>query len=121
MKPLTLLAASGLLLASTGSTAQPVTASLSHSLQCLLISSAMIESGDAKLKSAGLMSAMFFAGQVFGADPKIDLTTALKGKLPKLDAPTVARLQKDCGQELQARGGQITAAGEAIQASASGK
>jgi len=61
------------------------------------------------------MSALFFAGKIFGRDPDIDLAAAMRAETPKLDRDAIKAVLVDCGAELKGRGEQIRAAGAELK------
>jgi hypothetical protein len=103
----------------TPALAQPQSAAIEHDVQCLLASAALLNADDPNAKNVGLMGAMFFGGQLFGADPDIDLTAALKSEAPKMTPDHLKVVLAACGAEMTRRGNQITAAGAALNAGAS--
>lgn len=87
-----------------------------HSARCLIVVASLASSEDATLKMSGLMGSLFFAGQIFGAEPDIDLASLMKREAIDIDERLTKELLVQCGGELQRRGGQISAAGEALKA-----
>jgi hypothetical protein len=86
-----------------------------HSLQCFLAVSELAASDDPAVKMMGTMGALFFAGQVFGADPGIDLQAAVRDEARILTPQAMAALRTQCGAEMQKRGVEIQEAGQALQ------
>jgi hypothetical protein len=80
-----------------------------HHVQCLIATVTLIGSEDPDLSRNAAMASMFFAGQLFGSHPTIDLTQAVKTELPKLDAEKLATLAEECGAEMAMRGQQLSA------------
>jgi hypothetical protein len=109
----------GLLLASatpTGALAQTTAASAdSHNLRCLIAAATVAENPDPNVKTIGLMAGMYYAGAVFAADPDIDLKVALKREALAMKAGDLASIAASCGAEMQARGKQLTDAGQALK------
>lgn len=87
-----------------------------HSARCLIAVAALAQSDDATIKMSGLLGSMFFAGQLFGTAPDADMEAVLKREAVTIDEAAIKELRVQCGQELQLRGGQISAAGEALKA-----
>jgi hypothetical protein len=75
-------------------------------------------SEDPKNKTVSLLASNFFAGQIFGAAPDIDLSAALRREAPLLDEAATSALLVQCGREMVERGKQISAAGRALDAAA---
>jgi hypothetical protein len=121
MKITALIATSASLLTPIALNAAPLSPVIEHQLQCFLSISTLIPSTDEKTKRMGVLGSMFFAGEAFGADPKIDMTAALKQEAAKLDDARVKELLPKCGAEMNARGEQINAAGRALQSNAKAK
>ncbi|HET8612590.1 MAG TPA: hypothetical protein VFL92_07475 [Sphingomonas sp.] len=116
------MTAGAAILAASASAAAPTTAAnvspaVAHNVQCLLAMGAVSQSPsvDENGKDQALRASMFFAGEVFGGDPDIDLTAAARAEAPKLDDSTIASLQAQCVEELKKRGAQISAAGDALE------
>jgi len=63
------------------------------------------------------MGTMFYAAQIFGADPDIDLTNLLvsEAKIVATNGKLLGELGKQCGADMQRRGKQISEAGAAIK------
>jgi len=101
-------------------TAQPST-DVSHALQCFLLGGSLINNSDEKIKSVGMITSMFYAGQVFAIEPNIDLTAAMRREAPKITEARLPALRTECSTELQRRGAQMSAAGQALQADAAKK
>lgn len=97
--------------------AEPVSPAMKHNLQCFLAVSTLSSSRDPAHKTMGSMGALFFAGQVFGADPDVDLVVALKAEASTLQDEMIKPLLVECGREMSARGKQIQAAGAALSTS----
>jgi hypothetical protein len=97
--------------------AQPLSPAAEHDVQCFLASLALVNADDQNLKNAGSMGTMFFAGELFGADPNVDLAAAVKTEAPKMTPDLLKQLLPQCGAEMTQRGNQITAAGEALKPS----
>jgi hypothetical protein len=95
--------------------AQPTSDETTHNIQCSIAVSLLTEKTDPQLKIAGLMGSMFFAGKIFGTNPKIDLPSALQRESPKLDANKMKDLLNECGSEMKLRGEQIKMAGQVLQ------
>ena len=87
-----------------------------HNVQCFIATSTLSASSDKSQSSAGLMGAIFFAGKIFGSDPNVDLTAAVRAQSSKLTQNQINSLLAECGTEMKARGNEITAAGQALQA-----
>ncbi len=96
--------------------AQTYDPAIRHSARCLIVVASLASSEDATLKMSGLMGSLFFAGQIFGAEPNIDLTSLMKREAVDIDERRTKELLVQCGGELQQRGGEISAAGEALKA-----
>jgi hypothetical protein len=94
--------------------AQSTVSGTTHNVQCLIAVAELASSSDATTKSAGLLASVFFAGQVFGGNPAIDLTAAVKAEASKLTPEDIQGLQVRCGAEMKARGQQISAASAAL-------
>ena len=85
-----------------------------HHVQCLIATVTLTGSEDPDLSRNAYMASLFFAGQLFGSNPTIDLPQAVKAELPKLDAEKLATLAGECGAELAARGQQLSAVEQAL-------
>lgn len=85
-----------------------------HHVQCLIATVTLIGSEDPDLSRNASMASLFFAGQLFGSNPTINLAQAVKAELPKLDADKLATLAGECGAELAARGQQLSAVEQAL-------
>lgn len=88
---------------------------VAHYVQCFVATSTLAESEDPAIKFAGLLAANFYAGHIFGKTPDIDLTAALRREAPLLGDARIRSLLVECGAEMEARGKQITAAGQAVE------
>jgi hypothetical protein len=104
--------------ASTAPAAAADDAALRHSVQCFIATSTLLLSEDPKNKTVSLLASNFFAGQIFGAAPDIDLSAALRREAPLLDEAATSALLVQCGREMVERGKQISAAGRALDAAA---
>lgn len=91
---------------------------LRHPARCLIALATLASSDDASVKMSGLMGSLFFAGQIFGADPAVNLTTLLKREAAMMHDTQMRQSLVQCGEELKQRGGEISAAGEALKAMA---
>lgn len=89
---------------------------LSHSMQCFIATSTLTQSDDQTVKSAGLLGANFFAGQVFGASPDVDFWALLRREARFLDTARLTELLGECGAEMERRGKEIVAAAQALEA-----
>jgi hypothetical protein len=88
-----------------------------HDMQCFIAASELADTADnADSKNTGLMAAMYFAGKIYGANPKIDFTAALDAETDKYEGIDKTALMKECGAELEAHGNEIEAAGKALLA-----
>jgi hypothetical protein len=88
-----------------------------HDMQCFIAASELADTAEqAEAKNTGLMAAMYFAGKIYGANPKIDFTAALDAETDKYDSVDKTALMKECGAELEAHGNEIEAAGKALLA-----
>jgi hypothetical protein len=87
-----------------------------HAARCLIVVASLTANQDATLKMSGLMGSFFFAGQIFGAQPDIDLTRLMTREATAMDESQTKALLVQCGEELKQRGGQVTAAGQALSA-----
>jgi hypothetical protein len=121
MKITALVAASAALLTPAMLRAAPLSPAIEHQIQCFLSISTLIPSTDEQTKRMGVLGSMFFAGEAFGADPKIDMTAAVRQETAKLDDAKVKQLLPKCGAEMNARGDQVNAAGKALQPNAKPK
>ncbi len=100
-------------------TARDATLTRQHHVQCLIATVTLTGSEDQDLSRNAYMASLFFAGQLFGNNPTIDLAQAVKAEIPKLDAEKLATLAGECGAELAARGQQLSAV-EQVLAEAGG-
>jgi hypothetical protein len=89
-----------------------------HNVECFLVVGALSENKDPKARTFGAMASNFFAGQIFGADPKIDLTAAMRREAKQMNEARFKTLLKQCTDEMKARHDQVTAAGKALSAEA---
>ncbi|MEC3910773.1 hypothetical protein U5A82_09895 [Sphingobium sp. CR2-8] len=87
-----------------------------HAVRCFIVVSSLATNEDATMKMSGLIGSMFFADQIFGAEPDIDLTSLMTREAIDIDESQTRTLLVQCGEELKQRGGQITAAGNALSA-----
>ena len=95
--------------------AQNADARVRYHAQCFLLFASLAENEDAGVKASGLMGSLFFAGQIFGADPSVDLERLLKVEALAMNDVRSQQILPQCGQEMQGRGAQITAAGKALE------
>ncbi len=86
-----------------------------HDIQCFVATSSLIGNSNKSVSMVGMMDSFFFAGQLFGAEPKIDLTAALKEYGSHLGPDQIKSLLVECGAEMKARGHEMTAAGEELE------
>ena len=108
-------------LQSAPATAAPSSTDISHAVQCFLLGGSLVNNSDEKIKSAGLITSMFYAGQIFAIEPNIDLTAAMRREAPKITEARFPALRTECSAELQRRGAQMSAAGQALEAEAAKK
>jgi hypothetical protein len=88
-----------------------------HDMQCFIAASVLADNADNEdTKNTGLMASMYFAGKVYGANPKVDFTAALDAEATKYDSLDHTALMKECAAEMQAHGNEIEAAGKALLA-----
>lgn len=116
MRIVTALAAASVVSAAlvTAGGAQAATGSANHDLQCFMAASQVALSDDQDTKSKGMMASLYFAGKIFGANPSIDLKAALAAEVERMEKVDMAALLKACGEEMETRGAQIQAAGDAL-------
>ena len=95
--------------------AAPLSPETAHEVQCFIATSSLIDNPDKTISSGGLMGTLFFAGEVFGSDPHIDLAAAVKAEAQGLTDDRVKALLTQCGGEMTDRGKQISAAGAQLQ------
>ena len=90
---------------------------ISYYARCTIAFSSLTGGDDPALKPAGVMGTMFYAAQIFGADPDIDLTNLLvsEAKIVATNGKLLGELGKQCGADMQRRGKQISEAGAAIK------
>lgn len=88
---------------------------VAHAVDCFLAIQSLADSRDPKVRAMGKTGAMFFAGQIFGADPRIDLGKVATAEALTLSEARIAELRLECGRELQARGQQMESAGAAMR------
>ena len=100
---------------SAPATAQTAAERQAHAVQCLLaMSAANGAATDATAEGAAKIGMLFFAGEVFGMDPNVDLTAAARAQLPGLSRSKLQSLIPLCGAEMHARQRQISAIGPAL-------
>lgn len=118
MKVLIAAAAASILCASlaTAASAAAPAAAGNHDVQCFIAASQVALSDDQDTKTKGMIASMFFAGKIFGAHPSINLKAALAAEAGRMDKIDMQGLLKECATEMQTRGDQIQAAGDALQA-----
>ena len=109
------MVAAAILLSPFVAKAQAHDPAIRHAARCLIVVASLAENEDATLKMSGLMGSLFFAGQIFGAQPDIDLTSLMRREVVDIDAAQTRQLLVQCGEELKQRGSQLTAAGEALK------
>jgi hypothetical protein len=113
------VALAGSLIASvsaSGVAAQPAPDRRAHSVQCLLAMAAA--NGAAQTPQAGAaarLGMVFFAAQLFGMDPGIDLAAAARTQLPALNKQRLQALIPLCGTEMNRREQQIAAMGAQLK------
>ena len=109
------LAAALLSLSPVVAKAQAHDPAIRHAARCLIVVASLAGGEDATLKMSGLMGSLFFAGQIFGMQPDIDLTSLMQWEAADIDAAQTRQLLVQCGEELKQRGSQLSAAGEALK------
>lgn len=87
----------------------------SHNLRCLIVAALIANSPDPAQKQIGMLAGVFYAGEVFGADPQVNLAEALKKEASTLKPGELETIRASCGAEMQARGKQISEAGDALK------
>ena len=95
--------------------AQPLSPETAHEVQCFIAASSLVGNPDKNTSTIGLMGSFYFAGEVFGSDPHIDLAAAVKAEAQGLTDERVKALLTQCGAEMTDRGKEITAAGQQLQ------
>jgi len=96
--------------------APPAKGDVGHDIRCFLAVSTLLETQDKDMHEAGLAATNFFAGKIFGTAPDIDLTAAFKREASALTDAGIKTLMGECGREMEARGDQLTQAGNALGA-----
>ena len=96
--------------------AEPAPAGPAHDVRCFLALSTLADSKVASEHQTGILGAMYFAGKLFGANPNIDLTAALKAEAATVTEADMAQAFPACGDEMATRGGQMQAASAALAA-----
>jgi len=87
-----------------------------HSMQCLLaMSAANGGAPDATARDAAKIGMLFFAGQLSGLDPDLDLPAAARAQLPVLTREKLQALIPQCGAEMRQRQAQLAALGPALK------
>ena len=99
---------------STNAIAQTAPAEVPHDVQCFLATALLASSPEKDKKTMGLFASMYFAGQIYGRDPQIDLLAAARAGVPLLTPDNLKALYTSCGQELSSRGKEISAVGEIL-------
>jgi hypothetical protein len=96
--------------------AQPAPDRRVHSVQCLLaMAAANGAAQDPKAAAAARLGMVFFAAQLFGIDPGIDLAAAARTQLPSLNKQRLQALIPACGAELNRREQQIAGMGAQLK------
>jgi hypothetical protein len=114
--PMRLLLAAILILTAAPASAQSVGARRSHAMQCLLsMSAASGAATSATARDAAKIGMLFFAAELFGMDPAIDLTATARAELPSLTRARAQTLVRQCGAEMQAKERQIAAIGTGLK------
>jgi len=101
-------------LAATPSLAQPAAPDTTHNAQCFVAIAVLANSDKPELKTMGLMGSIFFAGEIFGQNPHIDFTAAIKAAAAPMTNDQAQALRVQCGAEMAARGKEISAAGQSM-------
>ncbi|MBV8681321.1 MAG: hypothetical protein JO111_00500 [Caulobacteraceae bacterium] len=86
-----------------------------HSAQCFIVMISLTNSTDSSLQESGYVGSTFFAGQLFGADPNIDLASTIQTEVPRLTPEITKNLVAQCGAELVDKAKQITAARQILE------
>ncbi len=74
-----------------------------------IATSSLIDNPDKTISSGGLMGTLFFAGEVFGSDPRMSISPPqVKPKAQGLADDRVKALLTQCGGEMTDRGKEIT-------------
>jgi hypothetical protein len=111
------LVAAGLIVLSSGAApaaaAEPKPLAV-HALQCFIVTAELSQSSDEKLRRAGTMAMTFYMGQLFGADPAVDVEKGLIAEAKAMTPERAKALGRECGAEMQRRGAQVEAAGRAV-------
>jgi hypothetical protein len=96
--------------------AQTETERRSHATQCLLAMSAANGSAtNDTARGAAKIGMLFFAAELFGMDPNIDLTASARAELPSLTRDKVQTLIPQCGSEMHRVEGQIAEIGKGLK------
>jgi hypothetical protein len=99
-------------LTASAATAQPAPDRRAHSVQCLLaMAAANGAAANPRAGAAARLGMVFFAAQLFGMDPDIDLAAAARTQLPALNKQRLQALIPTCGAEMNRREQQIAAMG----------
>jgi len=82
------------------------------------MASIVLQNKDPAIAEAGKIASMYWMGRVNGATPTLNLGTALAAQVRTMDGANLQPEAQRCDAEMKARGGQMQAAGRALQAQA---
>jgi hypothetical protein len=87
-------------------------------LRCLLVTFVGASSGDANIRGASILAAMYYLGRIDGRAPQLDLSAALIPRAKAFRPEQAASEAKRCGAMLKARGDALKQLGAEFQAEA---
>lgn len=102
-------------LLAAGAAQAPAPATELSDARCVAAFLVMVDEGKSDDdKQAATVGAVYFAGKLYGRNPNIDLTAALRGAEDEVGNNLKAELTR-CGAELTTMGTAMTTAGNALQ------
>jgi hypothetical protein len=77
-------------------------------IRCVVVSMGLSQSDDAALKTAGLLSAMYYLGRLDGHAPNLDLENGFFDEIQKMNPAELQSEAMRCGRVLRERGMVLT-------------
>ena len=90
-------------------------------VQCMVVAFKLMSSGKPDLRSAGLLSAVYYIGRLDARSPNADIETLVVRQAATMTDAEFSAEAKRCGSALSQKGQEITRIGQAIIARAQGE
>ena len=107
-----LMIAAAAMTAQAPAPAAPASDQNGRDARCLIVSSALTDSDDAEVRTAGLIAAQYYLGRIDGRSPGVDLEALLIREAERLPPADQQALLTSCGAVLEQRGKALEAIGD---------